>query len=355
MNRQRWLLVIIVVLALAKAWNIYAEWGLITVDVKDAPLAKVMHSIEKQGWVTLATNMPADTKVTMHVFKVPLPDALEALSVVTESRWRLTYVFAPDKGSIQGMLSTISANQKAEGWKSAFYPLMRQINETPYARITDPRLDTWLAKDPTEKTLQGYLDQGAQSVAASFVFPETLNPAINGKLSEGQVRNVAPKLASLAHAKVQEIFLLTKRIRRGETAENDGGGDDERMDGGRFGRGGPGGGGGGDGLFARAGAGGREAMEARVMAEIDKLPADQRAAALAEFQKRKAFFESLRDLPPDQRQAKLEEMMNNPNNQDQMQANQNAKDSQMTPDQRESRAENYMNRASSFRSSMLTK
>jgi hypothetical protein len=352
MNRQRWILLILLVLALVKAWNIYSEWGLITIDVNDAPLAKVMRSIEKQGWVTLATNMPGDTKVSMHVYKVPLTDALEGLATVTESRWRLTYVFAPNKGAIQGMLATVSANQKAEGWKSLFYPLMRQLTEKPYARIPDPRQDTWTVKDPAEKTLQSYLDQGAQTVAASFVFPETLNPSINGKLSSGQVRDVAPKLASLAHAKTQEIFLLTKRVRRsGETAENEGG-DDER-EGARFGRGGPGGG--GDGLFARGGTGGREAMEARLMAEIDKLPPDRRAAALSEFEQRKAFFESLRDLPPDQRQAKIEEMMNNPSVQDQMQANQNSRDSQMTPDQRESRADNYMNRAASVRSALSSK
>jgi hypothetical protein len=247
------------------------------------------------------------------------------------------------------MLSTISGNQKAEGWKSVFYPLFRPATEVEYARIPDPRLDTWIVKEPAEKTLQGYLDQGAQSVSASFVFPESLNPAVTGKLSTGQVRDLAPKLASLAHAKEQEVFLFTKRIRRaGETAEGEGGGDDERMEG-RFR------GGGGDGLFARNGREGREGMEARALAEIEKLPPAQQAAARTQFNERKAFFQSLRDLPPDQRQAKIEEMMNQASVQAQQQAQQNQRDSQQTPEQREDRAENYMNRAASVRSSMSSK
>ena len=56
--------------------------------------------------------------------------------------------------------------------------------------------------------------------------------------------------------------------------------------------------------------------------------ADQRAAAQKQFDDRKAFFLSLKDLPPDQRQAKWEEMMNQASMQDQQQAQQNAKDSQ---------------------------
>jgi len=58
----------------------YSNWGLISVNVHDAPLSKVIKSIEWQGWVKIYTNLPADTKVTMYVNHVPLAEAMETLS-----------------------------------------------------------------------------------------------------------------------------------------------------------------------------------------------------------------------------------------------------------------------------------
>ena len=44
---------------------LYSNWGLVTVKVNDAPLSKVIRSIEWQGWVKIYTNLPPDTIVTM--------------------------------------------------------------------------------------------------------------------------------------------------------------------------------------------------------------------------------------------------------------------------------------------------
>src|ERR1017187_1281933 len=72
---------LIALLILANIVNyIYWNWGLITVKVKDAPLSKVIKSIEWQGWVTIYTNLPSDAKVTMWVDHVPLAEAMETLA-----------------------------------------------------------------------------------------------------------------------------------------------------------------------------------------------------------------------------------------------------------------------------------
>jgi hypothetical protein len=60
--------------------HIYWNWGLITVKVQDAPLSKVIKSIEWQGWVKIYTNLPPDAKVTMYVDHVPLAEAMETLA-----------------------------------------------------------------------------------------------------------------------------------------------------------------------------------------------------------------------------------------------------------------------------------
>jgi len=59
---------------------LYSNWNLVTVKVTDAPLDKVISSIEWQGWVKIYTNLPHDSKVTMYVDHVPLAEAMETLA-----------------------------------------------------------------------------------------------------------------------------------------------------------------------------------------------------------------------------------------------------------------------------------
>jgi len=66
--------------------HIYWNWGLITVKVHDAPLGKVINSIEWQGWVKIYTNLPPDAKVSMYVDHVPLAEAMETLAANVDGR-----------------------------------------------------------------------------------------------------------------------------------------------------------------------------------------------------------------------------------------------------------------------------
>jgi hypothetical protein len=73
-----WLMVLLVLANIASYF--YNNWGLVTVKVNDAPLSKVIRSIEWQGWVRIYTNLAPDTKVTMYVDHVPLAEAMETLA-----------------------------------------------------------------------------------------------------------------------------------------------------------------------------------------------------------------------------------------------------------------------------------
>ena len=79
-------------------------------------------------------------------------------------------------------------------------------------------------------------------------------------------------------------------------------------------------------------------------AEINKLPAAERAAALKEQEERKAFFESMRDLTPEQRDAKMQDFMSQPQNQERMDNATAARDSRRSPQQRMQRAKKYLDR-----------
>jgi len=73
-----WLMGLLILANIAN--YLYSNWGLVTVKVTDAPLSKIIRSIEWQGWVTIYTNLPPDTKVTMYADHVPLAEAMEILA-----------------------------------------------------------------------------------------------------------------------------------------------------------------------------------------------------------------------------------------------------------------------------------
>ena len=322
-TRFRWLLIIVAILAVANfAWWIYGRWGLITVHADGKPLSEVVKTIERQGGATIRTNMAGSTPVTMHVDNVPLTEAMESLSAVTESGWRLTYVLAKDKGTIANALGSVTAGNRPEGWKSVYYPVPPTIEEDELP--SDPRMDTWNVSEPKEKTMQAYLEQAGRSVSAAFLVPENWNPPVKGSLSSGKVGKVVPKLAKLASGQVQEVFLIEQRRRPdAETAQRSEGGERRWM---------------GDG------EGRREAMEQRMLAEIEKLPADKRAEAKAEFEERKQIFASMQDLTPEQRREKMREMFERPDVQEKMEERESKRDARRTPEQRLQRYKNYVER-----------
>ncbi len=314
MNRNRWLLTTVVLLLAANVvWHIYARWGLITVHANPLPLSDVIRSIERQGGISLRTNLPPDTAVTMNVNHVPLSEALETLSVVTESNWRLNYVVGPTKNDVLQAVGTLSAGQSPEGWKTEYFPI-RQILDEEFV-LPDPRRDKWEVKDTGDKTAQAYLMQGARSVSAGFTYPAEWNPAITSSLSTGTVHKLVPKLAHLAHGDYQEIFLLIKSRRREEVADGENG--------------------------PRNGSRDREGMQQRIQAELAKMPEAQRASVQADLDELRQLRQGLAGATPEERAAKFDEMREQPKFEDKMEQKQLGRESRMTPEQRLARAQSY--------------
>jgi hypothetical protein len=325
-NRKKWLITSVLLLLTVKIiWYYYSNWGLITIHADQQPLRKIVSEIQRQGHVTLLTNLDPATPVTMHVDRVPVSDALETLSVVTESRWRLNYFLAPDKATLRAGIDAIAAGNKPDDWKVIYYPFP-DLFVPANGIIPDPRRDLWPTKAPDEKTLQANLDGAAKLVHAAFALPEKWNPDISSPPTSGVVAYAVPKLAGKAHGRMEPVFLLTKFERR--QGRGDGGPPD----------GGPdfGGGGGGGRNFGM--------LAERAQAEINRLPIDERAEAQAEFNRQQAFFKQLQDLPPEQRRAKMQEHMNDPQVQDQMDKRQAQRDARSTPQQKMNRAQRYVDR-----------
>jgi hypothetical protein len=344
MNRQKTIISATVLLVLlAVTYWIWSNWGLITVEVQDKPLAEIIRSIEKQGGIILKTNMDTSRKVTMHVHKVPLTEALETLAERTDARWRLGYFFGPDNATVKGAMEMIASGKRPEGWKNFDVPLFTRPGSMDDEVVPmDPRHDKWLVKEPEDKTLQGFLMAAATGVSASFTCPETFNPAVGKAPSSGEIRKSAPQLAKTAGAKMEEVFLLMGRPQGAETA--DAGRDRDRdRDGDGPGFGGPprNRGGSGDGR-----SGGRppnfSQMRERQLAEIAKLPASEQASVKAEFEEREKLFASVRDLPDAEKRAKMEEFFNSPQVQDKMAERRMASDERKGPAQRIAKYQRYV-------------
>jgi uncharacterized protein YbaA (DUF1428 family) len=216
---------------------------------------------------------------------------------------------------------------RPDGWRTMHVPLPDGGGE--HDVLPDPRKDPWAVQPAKEATLQAYLDQAARNVSATFLVPEQWNPAIASPPGAGAISKALPKLAKAANGKYEEIFVLQGfRI-----AEEDG------RDRGRPNR----------DNNNNEGFRGFEAMEERIQNEIKKLPPAERAVAQQEHEERRNFFASMRDLSREEREAKMQEFMNDPKNQERFANGEMARDARRSPQQRMKRGGQYVQRMAQAR------
>jgi hypothetical protein len=380
------------VVAAFLVWNWISEWGYVTLDVHDAPLGKVVKSIERQGGVKIATNADPSTPVTMLVERVPAHEAVEVLATAIDANTRLTYVAAKDAGQIKGVLNAFSAGNNPGGWVvfSAFggrggppgdgnapnsRPRNRNAQENPEAAPApqtaqggdqprgerrggqrqagpqgggnfggagfiagdgqiDPRKIVWNPSDMPEKTLKTFFDQGAQKTGALFALPEDWDPPVTKLPKAGLVGEVAARLVRNAGGAVQEVFVLTVPPPRPQQAARPGNEDGPpRWEFTRT-------------VFTpqRGGSRNPEWAAERSQAQLAALPKEQQEEVRKQMEEMRTFWESVRNLPEEERRAKIEEMMNRSEVQERIQERMNIRDSQTPPKKREERMRRYLDR-----------
>jgi hypothetical protein len=292
--------VVAVLLVANIAWRVWAEWGLITIDADNAPISQVALRISKQAGVRIVSNAPADATVTIHVHKAPLVHALQVLANNTGASWTVGYLTAANKADIETALATFSSGDELTGWKKFLLPAP-PMPGMGAGGVSDPRVERWDASPAADGKLQAYLDQASQAVNAQFWAPVEWNPAIARAPGSGRVGDVVRKLAKAAHGQSAEVILLVSPVQNAAPATMAGGPPGPRGTDGGMAGGGPPGGMPNDAM--------RAAIEKRMRASIDALPADKRKKALAEFEDRKKFFDALMQLPPEERAQKMQEHM----------------------------------------------
>ncbi|MGA3171773.1 MAG: hypothetical protein ABSE62_12260 [Chthoniobacteraceae bacterium] len=326
LNRTQILVVTTVFLVLfAIVYHIWADWGLITIHANKMPLGKVIASMERQGHANIQTDLELDTPVTMNVVKVQLTDALETLSVVTNSRWRLLYFAAGDNATLKNGEKLWFSGERPDGWRTVSFPLGGMFSFTDSDEDDtppDPRLDVWTPKNPGPAPVQDYFKEAAELTNAGFAFPGDWNPTVKSPPNAGEVSHVVPKLIRSAGGRGDPIFFLSE--------------------------GGRGGGRGGYGDGAIMNGPDPELLAERTQNEINKLPDEERQEAQQNFDTERAFWQSLQNMSDEDRRAAIEAHLSDPAVQQAMQDRQDSRDGRMSHDQRMQHFANYVNRKMSI-------
>jgi len=322
-----------VVLALWGGWQLYAGWGLVSLDFANAPAGKVLASISRQGGIEIASSLDPSTPVTIKVRRVPPLEALDILAVRTDSSWRLAYLGAPDEAAIESALAAFRAGQTAEGWSAhgaGGFNLIQPASGTPL----DLRLVEW--QPAGGEDLQKLLAQAAEETGVYLSAPIGWSPPVNAPES-GPMADAAPALFRLAGGASREVFLM-RGPAPGEPEGDEGGGwrgrrdwigsasqSDDRSRG-------PG------------DAANDDAAAKRTEAQIKLLAPAERDKAREDAAMMREFRQSMRDLPEEQRRAKAQEFFSRPEVQERMEDRRLAREAKMTASQRIERSQRYWNR-----------
>ena len=306
-----------------------ATWGLITLHVKEAPLAKVLASMARQGHVRIETSLDSSKPVSLDVDRVPVTEALDSLAARADASWCLAYLAAPTKPQLNGALISISSGGKVDGWTTYYYPMPFGMDD-PELGVVDPR-SCALAMEGPEKDFSKLMNEASQKSGIMTLFPKEWAPSIPQLPKPNQVHKVIPALVRSAHGKSIELFLLTDRRRRdrppGEASpslEKD---------------------------VQEQPPMNTNWLEQRTLAKIAHLPPEKQSEAKQELTEHKAIFAEMRKLSPEERRAKMRAMMNNPDLVDKMADRRLVRDAKLSAEQRINRAVNYLNRKSSIQAS----
>jgi hypothetical protein len=310
-------------------WQWVTGWGLISVDFRDVPVAKAIPILEKQSGKRILTNADPDARLTFRVRRAPLYDVLETVAAQTDGMSRIAYVVAKDKPTARAAAPALLTRERDGAVKVFNVPPLGFMGTAPGGAIDMMQMN-WNVTEMPDTTLHAVLDQGAQKTGVLFAVPAEWNPTLTALPKSGQVPDVVQRAASAVGGHAEPIHLVTTFRGSGRGGE-DRGADDDGPPRGMMGGGGP--------------PNVNPAWIAeRAEAQIALLPKNEQEPARRVVGEAMAMFAQVRDLPPDERRAKMMELLQKPEVQEMIEDRMSARDARMTAEQRQRRYKRYIDR-----------
>jgi hypothetical protein len=322
MSRLQWKLALGALALLLVANFIYyfvSGWGLITVKAHDVPVGQIIRSIERQGWVTIYSNIDPQTKVSMYVDHVTLPEAMETLAVNADAQWHLGFFVGPNETKVKSEIRTFTeGTDSSDGTKVYSFPTPIGMlgddsgdadddggpssSDLP---VPDPRKQTWPGvktpaapaapadtsnatastatpdgttpppADPPPSSVQGYLRAFAMGADIWIMSPSDWDPAVStAPPGQSSIISALDKFVGSMHGSVTQAIVLRGRPARvaGEQRPRN----------------------------FRGGGGGMDfsLMQDRMDNAINGLPPSYQPIARVQLQKEIAFDKQVQTMPP---------------------------------------------------------
>jgi hypothetical protein len=225
---------------------IFSGWGLITIHVNNAPIAQVVKSIERQGWVTIYSDLDPGSTVTMDVIRVPLPEAMATLCAnITRpdngeahppggvaadggagrppgggapggggpgegggrrngggfgggAQWKLGFFAAPTSAQVKDEIRNFQSSNLGDEAKIFSYPtpLDMLAGDSDMPSVADPRLQAWpgykAPPPPVAPVADNSGDGSPAPPADPPAPPSTVQDYLNALAQESDIWIVAP-------------------------------------------------------------------------------------------------------------------------------------------------------------------
>lgn len=324
---------------LALAWLalwISGWWGTVTLEFENKPLGRILDSFTRQTGLPILTDLDRSKSVTIRVRRVTVTEALDAIQASAESRGgRLAFLLAPDAAGLARIRGLLPRPPQDSGILSLEFripfPAMASLEELP--EWGDPRNQTWQPTPGLPRQLVPVAENAAQAADVRIFLPTDWNPSLKKAPPNGKIASAMPTLAKLAGAKAEMMYVLPAPRPEGERGrESPGGG----MGGWETGR-------------SRAPSLPPEKWIERLEPRIVSLPKEEQAAVRASLQESARQFKEWDTLPPEQRQEKIQALMQDPASAEKMSNRFMRGMRNLSPEQRAQRYQSYNERRESIK------
>ena len=98
------------------AWQMHHQ--LVTLDVRNMPLAEVLRKVERQTWKKMRAEQNLDARITLHVRNKPLSYVLDRIAEQAGARWSTLYAVYDSTAAVKALDVCLRGDSKIEpaGW-----------------------------------------------------------------------------------------------------------------------------------------------------------------------------------------------------------------------------------------------